>query len=145
MITRETRNSKNCADVNKTRSAGAASTSKDSVAEREPKLARSESRELLKFGSMLSDSKLQLKNTLDGKLDQLQPTPLTMNNLMNRTFFLILKNDNEAREWRHQRRTVNSIFLPKGPCQQTKCASHYCGKCKCTRKLTQVLTSSCHK
>ena len=87
MITRETRNSKNCADVNKTRSAGTASTSKDSVAEREPKLVRSESRELLKFGSMLSDSKLQLKNTLDGKLDQLQQTPLTMNNLMNRTFF----------------------------------------------------------
>lgn len=39
---------------------------------------------------LVADSILELKNTLDGKFDQLEQT-LTMNKLMNRTFSLTLK------------------------------------------------------
>ena len=47
---------KNCGDVSKSRSATKASASEDLVAKMVPKPVSIESRELLKFGSMLSDS-----------------------------------------------------------------------------------------
>ena len=65
---------KNCGDANKTRSASTAITSHGTRLEMAPKLASSENSERLKFGSKLSDSILELKNTLAGKFDQLEKT-----------------------------------------------------------------------
>ena len=64
---------KKCGDENN-RSTSKANASNDSVDKMARKSASSEGSELLKFGSMLSDSITELKNTLAGKFEQLEQT-----------------------------------------------------------------------
>ena len=64
---------KKCGDEN-SRSTSEANASNGSVEKMARKSASSEGSELLKFGSMLSDSITELKNTLAGNFNQLEQT-----------------------------------------------------------------------